>query len=148
LSVNAGSSLRSANDLFNVFISSLGNYLYYNTSSTFGHINTSYSVLSWFINSSGNATIPTVNTTNSSITNATITNATITNATITNATITTQNIQPIFITALSYSVSDVTPTMVYISGSSNMTIGFNPLSSTNNYNIYEFRNWYKRLHYN
>ena len=37
------------------------NYLYYNNSSVFGHINTSNSVSSWSINSSGSASFPSLN---------------------------------------------------------------------------------------
>ena len=55
LSINNGNALRSINDLFNVSISSTGNYLYYKNSSVFGHINTSNSASSWSINSSGSA---------------------------------------------------------------------------------------------
>ncbi len=47
LSINNGTALRSANNLFNVSQSpSTGNYLYYNNSSAFGHINTSNSASS------------------------------------------------------------------------------------------------------
>jgi len=61
LSINNGTALRSANDLFNVSISSTGNYLYYNNSSVLGVINTSNSNNSWSINSSGNAQFPLLN---------------------------------------------------------------------------------------
>ena len=60
LSINNSNALRSINDLFNVSISSTGNYLYYNNSSVFGHINTSNSNLNWTINN-GSATIPIIN---------------------------------------------------------------------------------------
>ena len=68
LSINNGMSLRSANDLLNVSISSTGNYLYYNNSSTFGNINTSNSNNSWLINSSGNAQFPLLNTPSATVT--------------------------------------------------------------------------------
>ena len=58
LSINNGNALRAVNDLLNVSISSTGNYLYYNNSSVFGHINTSNSASSWSINSSGLASFP------------------------------------------------------------------------------------------
>ena len=61
LSINNGTALRSSNDLFNVSISTLGNYLYYNLQSVFGHINTSNSALSWSINSSGSASFQSLN---------------------------------------------------------------------------------------
>jgi hypothetical protein len=65
---NNGTALRSANDLFNVSVSpTTGNYLYYNNSSAFGHINTSVSASSWYINSSGSATIPIINSTTANI---------------------------------------------------------------------------------
>ena len=67
LSINNSTALRSSNDLFNVYISSTGNYLYYNNSSTFGNINTSNSASSWSINSSGSATFPSLNSGVSSI---------------------------------------------------------------------------------
>ncbi len=67
LSINNGNSLRSANDLFNVSINSSGNYLYYNNSSVFGHINTSNSASSWSINSSGLASFPSLTSCVSSI---------------------------------------------------------------------------------
>jgi len=76
LSINNGSSLRSVNDLFNVSVSpTTGNYLYYNSLSTFGHINTSVSASSWFINSSGAGTIPTLNSTTGNIANLNISTA-------------------------------------------------------------------------
>ena len=62
-----GTALRASNDLFNVSISSTGNYLYYNNSSVFGHINTGNSALNWSINSSGSATFPSLNSGVSSI---------------------------------------------------------------------------------
>ena len=61
LSINNGTALRASNDLFNVSISSTGNYLYYNNSSVFGHINTSNSASSWSINSSGLGSFPSLN---------------------------------------------------------------------------------------
>ena len=61
LRINNGSALRSSNDLFNVSVSILGNYLHYNLQSVFGHINTSNSALSWSINSSGTASFPSLN---------------------------------------------------------------------------------------
>ena len=67
LSINNGTSLRSVNDLFNVSISSTGNYLYYNNSSVFGHINTSNSALNWSVNSSGLASFPSLTSGVSSI---------------------------------------------------------------------------------
>jgi hypothetical protein len=80
LSINNGTSLRSANDLFNVSQSpSTGNYLYYNNSSAFGHINTSNSNNSWLINSSGNAQFPSLNTPSGTITTLASTTGTITN---------------------------------------------------------------------
>ena len=36
-----------------VSISSLGNYLYYNLQSVFGHINSTNSLYNWYINASG-----------------------------------------------------------------------------------------------
>ena len=61
-SINNGNALRSSNDLFNVSASpTTENYLYYNNSSVFGHINTSNSALLWFINSSGSASFPSLN---------------------------------------------------------------------------------------
>ncbi len=66
LSINNSTALRSANDLFNVSISSTGNYLYYNSSSVFGHINTSNSALSWSINN-GSASFPSLTSGVSSI---------------------------------------------------------------------------------
>ena len=53
LAVNNNNTQRATNDIFEVCTSSTGNYLYYNNSSVFGHINTSNSALSWYINSSG-----------------------------------------------------------------------------------------------
>ena len=68
LSINNGTALRSSNDLFNVSVSpTTGKYLYYNKSSVFGHRNTSNSALSWFINSSGSASFPSLNSGVSSI---------------------------------------------------------------------------------
>jgi hypothetical protein len=67
LSINNGTVLRSANDIFNVSINSSGNYLYYNNTSVFGHINTSNSALSWSTNSSGNASFPSLTSVVSSI---------------------------------------------------------------------------------
>ena len=50
---------RANNDIFEVAVSpTTGNYLYYNNSSVFGHINTTNSTMSWFINSSGLASLP------------------------------------------------------------------------------------------
>ena len=45
------SALRSSNDLFNVSTSSTSHYLYYNSDSVFGHINTNF-LYNWYINSS------------------------------------------------------------------------------------------------
>jgi hypothetical protein len=74
LSINNGNALRSANDLFNVSVSpTTGNYLYYNNSSAFGHINTSNSAASWLINSAGSGTIPVINSTTGNITTGNIT---------------------------------------------------------------------------
>ena len=67
-SIINGNALRSSNDLFNVSVSpTTGNYLYYNHSSIFGHINTSNSASSWSINSSGSATFRSLNSGVSSI---------------------------------------------------------------------------------
>ena len=50
---------RSNNDIFEVAVTpTTGNYLYYNNSSVFGHINTTNSSMSWYINSSGLASLP------------------------------------------------------------------------------------------
>ena len=62
LAVNNNNTRRATNDIFEVCTtSSTGNYLYYNNSSIFGHINTSNSALSWSINSSGSASFPSLN---------------------------------------------------------------------------------------
>ena len=129
-------------------------YLFYNNTSTLGLYNTSNSTSPWQIDVNGIGTFSTVNSpignigtanvatgnvATANITNETVTNSTISNATITNLSVIKQNVQPIFITATSYSVSDTTPTMTYLSGLNNVTITFNALSSANNYNIYEFR---------
>jgi hypothetical protein len=53
LAVNNNNSRRATNDIFEVATSSTGNYLYYNNTSVFGHINTSNSALSWYIDSNG-----------------------------------------------------------------------------------------------
>jgi hypothetical protein len=80
LSINNGNALRSANDLFNVSVSpTTGNYLYYNNTSVFGHINTSNSASSWSINSSGAASFPSLNTPSGTITTLASTTGTITN---------------------------------------------------------------------
>ena len=57
LSINNGTALRAANDLFNISISRTENYLYFNSASVFGHINNSNNLLSWYINSSGVSTL-------------------------------------------------------------------------------------------
>ncbi len=68
LAVNNNNTRRSVNDIFEVSTTRTGNYLYYNNSSTFGHINTTNSNFSWFINSSGALTIPSITTPTSAIT--------------------------------------------------------------------------------
>ena len=58
LAVNNNNIQRATNDIFEVCTtSSTGNYLYYNNTSVFGHINTSNSASSWFIDSNGLAKI-------------------------------------------------------------------------------------------
>ena len=79
LAINNNNTRRATNDIFEVATSSTGNYLYYNNSSTFGHINTSYSASSWFTNSSGAATLPSLSTPTGTITTLTSTTGTITN---------------------------------------------------------------------
>ena len=155
---------RAAGDILEIFPTfNSQQYLFFNNTATLGLYNNSTNNSPWNIDSSGVGTFstincPTINTSNSTFTNLTsttincpnintsnltvgnsITNLAAVNATIINLTIFKQNIQPIFLTASSYSVTDATPTMIYLSSSSNMTVGFNPLSTTNNYNIYEFR---------
>ena len=58
LAINNNNVRRSNNDILEVATSSTGNYLYYNSASVFGHINTSNSALNWYINSSGLASLP------------------------------------------------------------------------------------------
>ena len=79
LAINNNNARRSTNDIFEVATSSTGNYLFYNNSSTFGFINTTNSIFSWFINSSGAATIPSLTTPSGSITSLTSTTGTISN---------------------------------------------------------------------
>ena len=88
LSINNGTALRSSNDIFNVSVSpTTGNYLYYNLQSVFGHINFTNSALSWFINSSGAATLPSLTTPTGAITSLTSTTGAITTLTSTTGTI-------------------------------------------------------------
>ena len=58
---NNNNTRRATNNIFEVCTSSTGNYLYYNNTSVFGHINTSNSALSWSINSSGLGSFPSLN---------------------------------------------------------------------------------------
>ena len=67
LAVKNNNTQRATNDIFEACTSSTGNYIYYNNSSIFGHMNVTNSALSWFINSSGAATFPSVNNGVSSI---------------------------------------------------------------------------------
>ena len=62
LAINNNNVRRSNNDILEVATSSTGNYLYYNNSSTFGLINVTDSLSSWYITSSGIGLIPTLNT--------------------------------------------------------------------------------------
>jgi hypothetical protein len=59
---------RATNDIFEVCTNSTSNYLYYNNSSVFGHINVTNSNNSWFINSSGLGSFPSISTTTANIT--------------------------------------------------------------------------------
>jgi hypothetical protein len=67
LAINNNNTRRSTSNILEVATNSTSNYLYYNNSSTFGHINTTDSNMSWFINSSGSATIPTINSVSGNI---------------------------------------------------------------------------------
>ena len=87
--INNNNIRRSTNDIFEVATNSTGNYIYYNNSSTFGHINTINSALSWFINSNGAAAIPSITTPSGAITTLTSTTGTITTLTSTTGAITT-----------------------------------------------------------
>jgi hypothetical protein len=68
LAINNNNTRRATNDIFEVATSSTGNYIYYNNSSVFGHINTTNSALSWYINSSGSAQLPSLTSTTANIT--------------------------------------------------------------------------------
>jgi hypothetical protein len=61
LAVNNNNVQRATNDIFEVATSSTGNYLYYNNTSIFGHINTSNSALSWYIDSNGLSSFKSLN---------------------------------------------------------------------------------------
>ena len=145
LSVNAGSSLRSALDIMEVGISPTGSYLYFNNSGTIGVYNTTLLNSPWYITVSGTASIPTVNSTNVNTTNATITNSTITNSTITNSTITTSTVSKTIMSALYntfaiYNMTINSPSFILLASTYNMTVQMNVLSDSSAFNcIYEFR---------
>ena len=61
LAVNNSNTQRATNDIFDVFTSSTGNYIFYSNTSVFGLINVTNFASSWFINSSGSATFPSLN---------------------------------------------------------------------------------------
>ena len=119
-------------------------YLFFNNSASLGLYNTNTYSSTWSIDINGVATFttincPTINTSNSTFTNLTSTTINCSNINTSNLSVIKQNVQPIFITATYYPVSDTSPTMIYMSASSLMLVGLNALSSSNNYNIYEFR---------
>ena len=108
MAINNNNTRRSANDILEVVTSSTGNYLYYNKSSTFGFINTSNSNLSWFINSSGAATLPSLTTPTGLITTLTSTTGSITTLTSTTGTITTLTSTTGSITTLTSTTGTIT----------------------------------------
>ena len=81
LSINNNNSRRSNNDILEVATSPTSHYLYYNNSSTFGHINTTNSTLSWNITTSGSATIPTINSVTENVGTLNLNNNLIVNST-------------------------------------------------------------------
>ena len=136
---------RAAGDILEIFPTfNSQQYLFFNNTATLGLYNNSTNNSPWNIDSSGVATFttincPTINTSNSTFTNLTSTTINCSNINTSNLSVIKQNVQPIFVTATYYPVSDVSPTMIYMSASSLMLVGLNALSSSNNYNIYEFR---------
>jgi hypothetical protein len=74
LAINNNNVRRSNNDILEVATSSTGNYLYYNNSSTFGLINVTDALSSWYITSSGIGLIPTLNTSTLNVTTSTFQN--------------------------------------------------------------------------
>jgi len=116
---------RAAGDILEIFPTfNSQQYLFFNNTATLGLYNNSTNNSPWNIDSSGVATLTTINCSNINTSNLSVIK---------------QNVQPIFITATYYPISDVSFTMIYMSASSLMLVGLNALSSSNNYNIYEFR---------
>jgi hypothetical protein len=55
--INNGNSSRASNDIIEIATSSTSNYIYYNTSSVFGHINVTNANNSWYIDNNALAKV-------------------------------------------------------------------------------------------